>query len=60
VGPGARAYLDGAAGRIECRWLPDTVAAARTLPSLLRPGDTVLLKGSRSAGLERLAEILAS
>lgn len=58
VGPGARAYLDGAAGRIECCWFPDLTAAARSLPSLVRPDDVVLLKGSRSGGLERLAEVL--
>jgi len=27
------------------------------LPRVLRPGDFVLLKGSRSAGLEKLAEV---
>jgi UDP-N-acetylmuramoyl-tripeptide--D-alanyl-D-alanine ligase len=30
--------------------------AADLLPRVLRPGDVVLLKGSRSAGVERLAE----
>ena len=29
--------------------------AADTLTAILRPGDTVLIKASRSAGLERLA-----
>jgi UDP-N-acetylmuramoyl-tripeptide--D-alanyl-D-alanine ligase len=58
VGPGALAYLDGAAGRIECCWLPDRTAAARTLKRLLRPRDVVLLKGSRTARLERLAKAL--
>lgn len=59
VGPGARAYLDGAAGRIRCCWFPDVPAARRALPALLQPGDAVLLKGSRSARLELLAEALA-
>jgi len=58
VGDGARAYLDGAAGRTRCCWFPDLRAAARALPSLLQPDDVVLLKGSRSAGLERLAEVI--
>ncbi|MDQ3992885.1 MAG: UDP-N-acetylmuramoyl-tripeptide--D-alanyl-D-alanine ligase, partial [Actinomycetota bacterium] len=58
VGPGARAYLDGAAGEIECCWLPDTTAAARALEVLLGPRDTVLVKGSRAARLERLAAAL--
>lgn len=58
VGPGALGYLDGATGELECRWLPDTDTAAQALPTILRPGDVVLLKGSRSAGLERLAEAI--
>jgi UDP-N-acetylmuramoyl-tripeptide--D-alanyl-D-alanine ligase len=58
VGHGARGYLDGAAGSVECCWFPDSAAAARALRALLRPHDVVLLKGSRTAGLERLAEAL--
>lgn len=58
VGPAALAYLDGATGRLESRWLPDTDTAAHTLPSILHPGDVVLLKGSRSAGLEQLADAI--
>jgi UDP-N-acetylmuramoyl-tripeptide--D-alanyl-D-alanine ligase len=58
VGHGARGYLDGAAGSVECCWFPDTATAARALRALLRPRDVVLLKGSRTAGLERLAEAL--
>ena len=34
----------------------DVPAAADLLPRVLRPGDVVLLKGSRSAGVERLEE----
>ena len=33
-------------------------AAAELLPRILQPGDVVLLKGSRSAGIERLAEVV--
>jgi len=58
VGPGARAYLDGTAGRMEACWLPDLTAAQRMLPALLEPADTVLLKGSRTCALERLTETL--
>jgi UDP-N-acetylmuramoyl-tripeptide--D-alanyl-D-alanine ligase len=58
VGPAARAYLDGAGGHVECCWFPDLNCAARSLPLLIRPDDVVLLKGSRSAQLERLAEAL--
>jgi UDP-N-acetylmuramoyl-tripeptide--D-alanyl-D-alanine ligase len=59
IGPGARGYLDGATGRTACLWFPDRERAIGPLRSLLRPGDVVLLKGSRTAGLERLAEALA-
>jgi len=59
VGPGARGYLDGATGRTACLWFPDRERAIDPLRSLLRSGDVVLLKGSRTAGLERLAEALA-
>jgi UDP-N-acetylmuramyl pentapeptide synthase len=33
-------------------------AALREVPDLVRPGDVVLVKGSRRAGLERLVERL--
>ena len=58
IGPGARGYLDGATGRTACLWFPDRDRAIGPLRSLLQPGDVVLLKGSRTAGLERLAEAL--
>jgi UDP-N-acetylmuramoyl-tripeptide--D-alanyl-D-alanine ligase len=38
---------------------PDAEAAARALSALLREHDTVLVKGSRGVGLERVAELLA-
>jgi UDP-N-acetylmuramoyl-tripeptide--D-alanyl-D-alanine ligase len=37
-------------------WFADVDAAADALPSLLQAGDVVLLKASRSVGLERLLE----
>jgi UDP-N-acetylmuramoyl-tripeptide--D-alanyl-D-alanine ligase len=37
---------------------PDAKAAAQLLPGLLREGDTVLVKGSRGVGLERVCERL--
>ena len=59
VGPGARGYLDGATGRVVCLWFPDLDSAIAPLRSLLERDDVVLLKGSRAAGLERLAQALA-
>jgi UDP-N-acetylmuramoyl-tripeptide--D-alanyl-D-alanine ligase len=37
----------------------DAEAAAEALREALRPGDTVLVKGSRAVGLEKVAEVLA-
>ena len=55
-----------AAGALECGLaeeavvhLGDAEAAAQDLPQLLRGGDTVLVKGSRGMGLERLVERVA-
>jgi UDP-N-acetylmuramoyl-tripeptide--D-alanyl-D-alanine ligase len=42
----------------EQRAAPDAHAAAELLAQLLLPGDTVLVKGSRGVGLERIAQTL--
>ena len=39
-------------------WVADAEGAATLLDELLKPGDVVLVKGSRSVGLERVAENL--
>jgi UDP-N-acetylmuramoyl-tripeptide--D-alanyl-D-alanine ligase len=59
VGPLARRYCDGAGAAAETHWVPDVEAAARVLDGRLRPDDIVLIKGSRSAGMERIAEELS-
>jgi UDP-N-acetylmuramyl pentapeptide synthase len=41
-------------------WVPDAAAAVERLRALLRPGDTVLVKASRSVGLEGVAPALAN
>ncbi|HET6174439.1 MAG TPA: UDP-N-acetylmuramoyl-tripeptide--D-alanyl-D-alanine ligase [Gaiellales bacterium] len=56
VGEPAAAY-DSAAEGCEWHWAPTLEAASEMLPRVLRPGDFVLLKGSRSAAVERLAEV---
>jgi UDP-N-acetylmuramoyl-tripeptide--D-alanyl-D-alanine ligase len=37
-------------------WLPTAADAVAALPGLLRPGDAILVKGSRSVGLEVVAD----
>jgi UDP-N-acetylmuramoyl-tripeptide--D-alanyl-D-alanine ligase len=57
VGPLAAAMAPGYGG--EAHGVATASEAAELLPSLLRRGDTVLVKGSRGVGLEVVAEHLA-
>jgi len=57
VGPAAAGIAEAAAGLgPEVVLVPDREAALETLERRLRPGDTVLVKGSRGAGLEWIVE----
>ncbi|HYM63441.1 MAG TPA: Mur ligase family protein, partial [Gaiellaceae bacterium] len=58
VGSLAPEYLVGA-GVPTMRWVADAHAALAAAIELLEPGDCVLVKGSRSVGLEVVAEGLA-
>ncbi|HWC32868.1 MAG TPA: UDP-N-acetylmuramoyl-tripeptide--D-alanyl-D-alanine ligase, partial [Actinomycetota bacterium] len=58
VGPLARGYLEGAGDIPEKRWAP-TDRALPAVRAVLRPGDCVLVKASRSMGLEAVADALA-
>jgi UDP-N-acetylmuramoyl-tripeptide--D-alanyl-D-alanine ligase len=58
VGALGAAMRDGFAG--EAHSVADAGAAAELLRSLLRDGDTVLVKGSRGVGLERVAEAIGA
>lgn len=59
IGDEARPIAHGAAlegsWNGESEWVPDIAAALGRLTELVRPDDVVLIKGSRAAGLERLA-----
>jgi len=57
VGPHAAAMAKAFAG--ESVVVADAEAAAGELRARLRPGDVVLVKGSRGVGLERVAQALA-
>jgi len=59
VGELARGYVEGAGG-VPARWEPNVHEALRALDEVVRPGDAVLVKGSRAMGLEAVAEALAA
>jgi UDP-N-acetylmuramyl pentapeptide synthase len=58
VGPLAAEMGAGFGG--ETLAVADARAAAEVLPALLRPADTVLVKGSRGVGLELVARALGA
>ena len=49
----------GASGTVEVRRAADTAEAARLLREMARPGDAVVIKGSRAARMERVLEEFA-
>ena len=57
VGDQARAYLEGTGSGVDGHWVPDPEAAVERLLELSRPGDRVLVKGSKVAGLQPLPEL---
>ncbi|MGH3044608.1 MAG: UDP-N-acetylmuramoyl-tripeptide--D-alanyl-D-alanine ligase, partial [Gaiellaceae bacterium] len=59
VGPLARGYVQGARGVQLTRWAPTVEQGLAALRGVLRPGDYVLVKGSRAMGLEVIAEAVA-
>jgi UDP-N-acetylmuramoyl-tripeptide--D-alanyl-D-alanine ligase len=59
VGPLARGYVEGARGVPLTRWAPGVEAGLAALRQVLRPGDCVLVKGSRAMGLEAIGEAIA-
>ena len=59
VGDQARAYLDGAGSGVDGHWVADPDAAVERLLEVARPGDRVLVKGSKVAGLQALPALYA-
>ncbi|MGC1397132.1 UDP-N-acetylmuramoyl-tripeptide--D-alanyl-D-alanine ligase [Candidatus Binatus sp.] len=62
VGPemnSARAVVSRDANATDILTAPDSVAAAKTVSELVRPGDVLLVKGSRGVAMERVIERLA-
>jgi UDP-N-acetylmuramoyl-tripeptide--D-alanyl-D-alanine ligase len=59
VGPLSRGYVQGARGVQVTRWAPTVEQGLASLRGVLRPGDYVLVKGSRAMGLEVIAEAVA-
>jgi UDP-N-acetylmuramoyl-tripeptide--D-alanyl-D-alanine ligase len=59
IGPLAHGYVEGARGVPVVRWAPTVEAGLAALRQLLQPGDCVLVKGSRSMGLEAIGEAVA-
>jgi UDP-N-acetylmuramoyl-tripeptide--D-alanyl-D-alanine ligase len=55
VGELARGYLEAG---VPGRWVPNVHEAVRELGEVVRPGDAVLVKGSRAVGLEAVAAAL--
>jgi UDP-N-acetylmuramoyl-tripeptide--D-alanyl-D-alanine ligase len=60
VGELAPSYLEGASGIDITEWAPDAEYAVAVVERIVEPGDCVLVKASRSVGLERVAEALAA
>jgi len=59
VGGEARAYVEAAAEISTTRFAASAAEAIPLVEELVRPGDAVLVKGSRSVGLEVVADALA-
>jgi UDP-N-acetylmuramoyl-tripeptide--D-alanyl-D-alanine ligase len=58
IGPLARLYADPATG-VETHFAETAADAVELVPGLLLPGDVVLVKGSRAAGLDAVAANLS-
>jgi UDP-N-acetylmuramoyl-tripeptide--D-alanyl-D-alanine ligase len=60
IGPLARGYVDAAVGVPATRWAATPEEGLTEVEAIRRPGDCVLVKGSRAMALESVAEALAA
>lgn len=60
VGDLARGYLAGGSRIPVAEWAAEAESAVALVEGIVQPGDCVLVKASRSVGLERVAEALAA
>jgi UDP-N-acetylmuramoyl-tripeptide--D-alanyl-D-alanine ligase len=60
IGELARGYAEAATGVPDVHWAPTREEGVELLAELVRPGDCVLVKGSRAMGLEAVADALAA
>ncbi len=58
VGPAMRPLAAALEGQVELRHVPDAVAAAEIIRSLIAPGDAVLVKGSNYVGMSAVVTAL--
>jgi UDP-N-acetylmuramoyl-tripeptide--D-alanyl-D-alanine ligase len=60
IGPLARGYAEGAERVPLVRWAASLDEGLELLPEVVRPGDCILVKGSRAMGLEAVVDALAA
>lgn len=63
VGEHANLFEKGAKNKLDSKYIKkskDSLEAAREVLSIIKPGDIILVKGSRGVGLEKVVEELAS
>jgi UDP-N-acetylmuramyl pentapeptide synthase len=60
VGPLSRSYVEGAVGINAAEWVESVEEAVPLVQALVRPGDCVLVKGSRAVGLEAVVDAVAA
>ncbi len=58
VGPAMTPLAKALEGKVEFRHVANTAAAIATLPSIIAPGDVILIKGSNGVGLSALVTAL--